>query len=502
MENLKKVTRAQWCLFALLIGFAFLMQNCTEDDALIYEENQIKTELNAKPVSGKVDVCRYNERKGTYSVVSVVAKRVLPGDVYYGQDGDSDGYYRMSGCPELGNPSGEGYWDCDDTNNAITTTTDFYRDADNDTFGDPYNSYEACVVPEGYVANNTDCDDTENTAYPGAAEICGDNKDNNCDGTIDEGCNVEQTYVPDDNFEAYLETNGMGNGTDNDGYVLTANINTVTGLYVSGINIYDLTGIEDFAALQILNCAGNNLSSIDLSQNFELIQVVCANNDLASIDVSNNANLDNMDCNNNLLKTLDLSANTALTYLACTGNQLSSLDLSNNTSLLDLQCNLNGLENLNISGCTALETLYCNDNLLYGSLNISSNTNLIELDCSNNQLESLDLSLNSFLEIIYCNNNLLKDLDVSYNPALINFNCRNNLLTSLIVSSNTNLYYLDCTNNQLTSLNVSNNTKLEYLDCYSNYPSLCIQVNSTQYASPPSGWSKDIDAYYSLNVCS
>ena len=26
----------------------------------------------------------------------------------------------------------------------------------------------------------------------------------------------QQTYVPDDNFEAYLEANGMGNGIAND----------------------------------------------------------------------------------------------------------------------------------------------------------------------------------------------------------------------------------------------------------------------------------------------
>jgi hypothetical protein len=43
----------------------------------------------------------------------------------------------------------------------------------------------------------------------------------------------QQTYVPDNNFEAYLEANGMGNGIPNDDYVNTANINTVTYLDVS-----------------------------------------------------------------------------------------------------------------------------------------------------------------------------------------------------------------------------------------------------------------------------
>ena len=39
-----------------------------------------------------------------------------------------------------------------------------------------------------------------------------------------------QTYVPDDSFELFLESNGMGNGILFDDSVLTSNINTVTNL--------------------------------------------------------------------------------------------------------------------------------------------------------------------------------------------------------------------------------------------------------------------------------
>ena len=62
---------------------------------------------------------------------------------------------------------------------------------------------------------------------------------------------AQQTYVPDDNFEAYLEANGMGNGIANDDSVTTSNINTITSLDVSSKAISDLTGIEDFTALTI-----------------------------------------------------------------------------------------------------------------------------------------------------------------------------------------------------------------------------------------------------------
>ena len=49
------------------------------------------------------------------------------------------------------------------------------------------------------------------------------------------------TYVPDDNFEEYLESNGMGNGILNDDYVYTININAVTNLDISYQGIYNLT---------------------------------------------------------------------------------------------------------------------------------------------------------------------------------------------------------------------------------------------------------------------
>lgn len=37
-------------------------------------------------------------------------------------------------------------------------------------------------------ATATDCDDNDAARYPGATEVCGDRKDNNCDGVLDDGC--------------------------------------------------------------------------------------------------------------------------------------------------------------------------------------------------------------------------------------------------------------------------------------------------------------------------
>ena len=46
----------------------------------------------------------------------------------------------------------------------------------------------------------------------------------------------QQTCVPDDNFEAWLETNGLGNGIANDDSVTTANISGLSDLIVSARN--------------------------------------------------------------------------------------------------------------------------------------------------------------------------------------------------------------------------------------------------------------------------
>ena len=64
--------------------------------------------------------------------------------------------------------------------NAIDAPT-WFADVDGDGFGDRLSTSAACSVPSGYVADFTDCDDTDPAIKPGATEVC-DYIDNNCDG--------------------------------------------------------------------------------------------------------------------------------------------------------------------------------------------------------------------------------------------------------------------------------------------------------------------------------
>jgi hypothetical protein len=80
---------------------------------------------------------------------------------------------------------------CDELDNDCEGDVDegfdkiYYADSDGDTYGDLAQTTSACVDMLGYVRDSTDCDDTLDTTYPGADELC-DELDNDCDTSTDE----------------------------------------------------------------------------------------------------------------------------------------------------------------------------------------------------------------------------------------------------------------------------------------------------------------------------
>ena len=68
-----------------------------------------------------------------------------------------------------------------------------YVDADNDGYGDPGNSVFTadCILPPGYIADETDCNDADAAIHPLANDICFNFIDDNCDGLIDENCTCD-----------------------------------------------------------------------------------------------------------------------------------------------------------------------------------------------------------------------------------------------------------------------------------------------------------------------
>ena len=79
---------------------------------------------------------------------------------------------------------------------------DWYRDADEDGFGDASELEVSCSAPTGYIEDDSDCDDDDSSVYPGATEYC-NGVDDDCDKTIDND-GVDKFW--------YADTDGDGFG--------------------------------------------------------------------------------------------------------------------------------------------------------------------------------------------------------------------------------------------------------------------------------------------------
>ena len=118
--------------------------------------------------------------------------------------------------------------DDDDSNTTDTVeTTAWYMDADSDGYGDPGISKEAETQPDGYVSNNTDCDDSSAGIHPGATEICGDGIDQDCDGS-DLTCETT-VYYKDADADGYSDGTTQEESVQPDGYYEAGDLIATSG---------------------------------------------------------------------------------------------------------------------------------------------------------------------------------------------------------------------------------------------------------------------------------
>jgi hypothetical protein len=91
---------------------------------------------------------------------------------------------------------------CDDLDNDCSSSTaiDFSCDVDNDNYCTSVPNGATCsACPNG----GGDCDDTDNTSFPGGTEVC-DGRDNDCDGAVDDGLPTQLFALDADNDNFYV----------------------------------------------------------------------------------------------------------------------------------------------------------------------------------------------------------------------------------------------------------------------------------------------------------
>jgi hypothetical protein len=108
----------------------------------------------------------------------------------------------------------------DDTAEAVQ----LFLDSDHDGFGDPDNYAFTCTSEiEGYVLDNTDCDDNDVDTNPDAREACNDGKDNNCNGIVDTDAEDVEWYRDEDADGYGVNDDTVVDCSPPDGYVGNSN---------------------------------------------------------------------------------------------------------------------------------------------------------------------------------------------------------------------------------------------------------------------------------------
>ena len=157
-----------------------------------------------------------------FSTVNSMLVRVIGFSAHSALNGESTlRNIMVDGSVSIADEDGDGFTidvDCNDTDAAINPDatevcngiddncngdiddgagTIWYADADGDTYGNDAATTIACSVPDGYVGDNTDCNDANADINPAASEIC-NGLDDNCNGSIDEDLIYDIWYADAD----------------------------------------------------------------------------------------------------------------------------------------------------------------------------------------------------------------------------------------------------------------------------------------------------------------
>jgi len=189
--------------------------DCDDRDELVFEgapelDDDVDNDCNGEVDDDTVSVTWYRDLDGDGfgdDEDTVESDERQPGYVLRGGDCDDANTIAYPGGVELCDGADN---DCDDTTDEGAIGAVYvYLDGDDDGFGDRGTSMQVCLdaIPDGYVVNPGDCDDTEALTYPGAPEQCND-ADDDCDVAVDEDGDPIR-WFPDTDGDGYGDPDGF-----------------------------------------------------------------------------------------------------------------------------------------------------------------------------------------------------------------------------------------------------------------------------------------------------
>jgi hypothetical protein len=135
---------------------------------------------------------------------------------------------------------------CDGQEDEGLTFLNYYFDGDNDGYGIG-SSTVSCTPLTGYATLTGDCDDSDNTVYPGATDTEGNNIDENCDG-VDGVAGIASLQI-----EAMLSpnpTNGLLEVRFNQEVACLIRLTDLNGKVLQVVNVSGIEHTLDLSALQ------------------------------------------------------------------------------------------------------------------------------------------------------------------------------------------------------------------------------------------------------------
>lgn len=265
--------------------------------------------------------------------------------------------------------------------------------------------------------------------------------------------------IQDPAFKAYLIENFDQDGDGELSRKEAAAIRNI-GVCSDERNIRSLQGIERMPNLQILQCMGSWIDGPVPEQpyyyqgHYRWPNCFGPAGTLLDVDVSHNP----------ALQVLHLGGNAGL------GDNMETLDLRNNLELVELGLGMTYLNYPDVSFLTSLEVLDLS-HLRGTKPDISRLTKLRQFMLDHPQDDGsgypIDVSHCPDLEVLHIAT-AGSVSDLSKNPKLVDLRVGHMQLTSLDITSLHELDYLNCAGNRLTELDLSGNPKLRELECLEN----------------------------------